>query len=148
MTQPTLLDTLQAVNQTASFNRWAGFEVAQAAAGEAEIRMAWREKDMGQYAGYLHAGLIGAMLDTACGYAAATVAGRVLASHFSVNCLAPAVGRSFVARGRVVKAGRKQVFASAELYAEQQGTAPLLVATGNAILVPVETPSAPPASSF
>jgi uncharacterized protein (TIGR00369 family) len=137
MTQPTLLHTLQAVNQTASFNRWAGFEVVQASAGEAEIRMAWREEDMGQYAGYLHAGLIGAMLDTACGYAAATVSGRVLASHFSVNCLAPAVGRSFVARGRVVKAGRKQVFASAELYAVQENSELLLVATGNAILVPV-----------
>jgi len=146
MTESTLLHTLQAVNQTASFNRWAGFEVVQAKAGEAEIRMAWREDDMGQYAGYLHAGLIGAMLDTACGYAAATVSGRVLASHFSVNCLAPAVGSSFVARGRVVKAGRKQVFATAELYAEQQGAAPLLVATGNAILVPVEAPSGPHAS--
>lgn len=146
MTDPTLLHTLQAVNQTASFNRWAGFEVVKAAAGEAEVRMNWREEDMGQYAGYLHAGLIGAMLDTACGYAAATVSGRVLASHFSVNCMAPAVGRSFVARGRVVKAGRKQVFASAELFAEQDGGELLLVATGNAILVPVE-PSAGAAAS-
>lgn len=141
MTDPTFLQTLQAVNQTASFNRWAGFEVVRAAAGEAEIRMDWREEDMGQYAGYLHAGLIGAMLDTACGYAAATVAGRVLASHFSVNCLAPAVGPSFVARGRVVKAGRKQVFAGAELFAEQENGELLLVATGNAILVPVEAPA-------
>jgi uncharacterized protein (TIGR00369 family) len=147
MTQPTLLHTLQAVNQTASFNRWADFEVVRVAAGEAEIRMAWREEDMGQYAGYLHAGLIGAMLDTACGYAAATVAGRVLASHFSVNCLAPAVGRGFVAVGRVVKAGRKQVFAGAELFAEQDGGELLLVATGNAILVPVEAASRSPASS-
>jgi acyl-coenzyme A thioesterase PaaI-like protein len=43
-----------------------------------------------------------------------------------------------VARGRVVKAGRKQVFASAELFAEQDSGELLLVATGNAILVPVE----------
>jgi acyl-coenzyme A thioesterase PaaI-like protein len=101
--------------------------------------MAWRAEDMGQYAGFLHAGLIGAMLDTACGFAAASVSGRVLASHFSVNCLAPAMGRAFVARGRVVKAGRKQVFATAELFAEGEGDVePKLVATGNAILVPVE----------
>lgn len=146
MAEPTLLNTLQAVNQSASFNRWAGFEVTQAAAGEAELRMDWRKDDMGQYAGYLHAGLIGAMLDTACGYAAGTVAGRVLASHFSANCLAPAVGRSFVARGRVVKAGRKQVFASAELFAEQESGELLLVATGNAILVPVEPQASTPAS--
>ncbi|AMM23406.1 PaaI family thioesterase [Variovorax sp. PAMC 28711] len=133
-----MLDTLQAINATAAFNRWAGFEVTRADKGEAELRMRWREADMGQYAGYLHAGLIGAMLDTACGFAAATVSGRVLASHFSVNCLAPAVGRSFIARGRVVKAGRKQVFASAELFAQGEGDALKLVATGEAILVPVE----------
>ena len=133
-----MLDTLQAINQTAAFNRWAGFEVTHASPGEAELRMVWRADDMGQYAGFLHAGLIGAMLDTACGFAAASVSGRVLASHFSVNCLAPAVGRAFVARGRVVKAGRKQVFATAELFAEGEGDVePKLVATGNAILVPV-----------
>ncbi|MEJ8845938.1 PaaI family thioesterase [Variovorax rhizosphaerae] len=132
-----MLDTVRSINQTAAFNRWAGFEVTHAADGEAELRMPWRD-EVGQYAGFLHAGLIGAMLDTACGFAASTVAGNVLASHFSVNCLAPAVGRAFVARGRVVKAGRKQVFAVAELFAEGEGDAPpKLVATGSAILVPV-----------
>ncbi|MDR6889327.1 MULTISPECIES: PaaI family thioesterase [Variovorax] len=133
-----MLDTIQAINKTAAFNRWAGFEVTRAAGGEAELRMEWREEDMGQYAGFLHAGLIGAMLDTACGFAAATVAGRVLASHFSVNCLSPALGRAFIARGKVVKAGRKQVFATADLYAQGEGDSLKLVATGSAILVPVE----------
>ncbi|MBT2325482.1 PaaI family thioesterase [Variovorax paradoxus] len=139
-----MLEAIQAINRTASFNRWAGFEVTRAEAGEAELRMQWRAGDMGQYAGFLHAGLIAALLDTACGFAAATVSGRVLASHFSVNCMAPAVGRRFVVRGRVVKAGRKQVFATAELYAEGEnvdGQADKLVATGNAILVPVAPPS-------
>jgi uncharacterized protein (TIGR00369 family) len=138
-----MLETIQAINKTAAFNRWAGFEVIRATAGEAELRMEWREEDMGQYAGFLHAGLIGAMLDTACGFAAATVAGRVLASHFSVNCLSPALARAFVARGKVVKAGRKQVFASAELYGQGEDGSLKLVATGSAILVPVEeAPSA------
>jgi uncharacterized protein (TIGR00369 family) len=138
-----MLDTIQAINKTAAFNRWAGFEVTRAAAGEAELRMEWREEDMGQYAGFLHAGLIGAMLDTACGFAASTVAGRVLASHFSVNCLSPALGRAFIARGKVVKAGRKQVFATAELYGQGESDSLKLVATGSAILVPVEE-AAPP----
>lgn len=144
-----MLDTIQAINKTAAFNRWAGFEVTKAADGEAELRMNWRAEDMGQYAGFLHAGLIGAMLDTVSGYAAATVSGRVLASHFSVNCISPAVGRAFVARGRVVKAGRKQVFATAELYAQEEGKgddALKLVATGNAILVPVEEIQPKPAA--
>lgn len=132
-----MLDTLKAINATAAFNRWAGLEVTRAADGEADLHMDWREADMGQYAGFLHAGLIAGLLDTACGFAAATVSGRVLASHFSVNCLAPAVGRRFVAKGRVVKAGRKQVFAAADLYAIGEGDALKLVATGEAILVPV-----------
>lgn len=133
-----MLDAIRAINATAAFNRWAGFEVTQAAAGEAELCMDWRADDMGQYAGFLHAGLIGAMLDTACGFAAATVAGQVLASHFSVNCLTPAVGTRFIARGRVIKAGRKQVFAHAELHARADDDTLRLVATGDAILVPVE----------
>lgn len=132
-----MLDTIQALNRTAAFNRWAGFEVVRAENGEAELRMAWREADMGQYAGFLHAGMIGALLDTVCGFAAATVAGPVLASHFSVDCMAPALGRVFVARGRVVKAGRKQVFTAAELFGEAEDGTLKLLATGSTILVPV-----------
>lgn len=133
----TVLDTLQQINATSAFNRWAGVSVTRAESGEAELSMAFREADMAQYAGFLHAGLIGALLDTAAGFAAGTVAGNVLASHFSVNCLAPAVGEVFIARGKVIKAGAKQVFARAELFA-QTGDQLKLVATGDAILVPVQ----------
>lgn len=132
-----MLDTLKQINSTSAFNRWAGFEVTRAERGEVELTLAFRPADMAQYAGFLHAGMIGALLDTACGFAAGTVAGNVLASHFSVNCLAPAVGEVFVARGHVVKAGKKQVFARAELFA-QSGDQLKLVATGEAILVPVD----------
>lgn len=94
---PDLLAAINAINATAAFNRWAGFQVLSASAGEVELLMPWRD-EAGQYSRFLHAGLIGALIDTACGFAASTVAGRVLASHFSVNCLAPAVGQCFVAR--------------------------------------------------
>ena len=90
-----------------------------------------------QYAGHLHAGMIAALLDTACGFAAATVAGSVTASHFSMNCLRPAVGRGFVAKGTTVRAGRRQVFARAELYAEDEEGETSLVATGETVLVPI-----------
>jgi len=131
-----MLERIRKVNETGAFNRWAGIEVVSAGDGQVELRLPWRD-DLGQYAGYLHAALIGGLIDTACGFAAATVAGRVLASHFSVNCLAPAVGTAFVVKARVVKPGRKQVFTAAELHAETaSGTR--LVATGDAILVPIE----------
>jgi uncharacterized protein (TIGR00369 family) len=126
------LTLLRDVNQTAAFNRWCGIEVISAGPGDAEIAMPWRD-EVGQYAGFLHAGLIGALIDTACGYAAATLVGRVLASHYSVNCLRPAVGERFVARARVVKQGKSQVFTACELYAHS-AAGEKLVATGETLL--------------
>jgi uncharacterized protein (TIGR00369 family) len=129
------LARLRAINDTAAFNRWCGIEVLEAGEGTATIAIPWRE-DFGQYAGFLHAALIGGFIDTACGYAASTLAGRVLASHFSVNCLRPAVGERFIARATVVKPGRTQVFTRCELFAEKDGRQ-VLVATGETLLVPV-----------
>lgn len=94
--------------------------------------MPWRA-ELGQYAGFLHAGLVGALIDTACGFAAATVSGRVLASHYAVNCLRPAVGERFIARARVVKPGKSQVFTACDLYAVSEGSEKL-VATGETLL--------------
>lgn len=90
---------------------------------------------MGQYADFLHAGLIAALLDTACGFAATLIVGPVLASHFSMNCLAPAVGDEFIAHRRVVQAGRNQIFTTGELQSHRDTTSKL-VATANTILVP------------
>ena len=132
-TVPDPLARIRAINQSAAFNRFYGIEVLQAAEGRAEIAMPWRE-EAGQYAGLQHAGLQGALIDTACGFAAATLAGRVLASHYGVNCLRPAVGERFVARARVVKPGRTQVFTACELLAVQGGEE-TLVATGETLLV-------------
>jgi uncharacterized protein (TIGR00369 family) len=132
-----------AVNSSARLNRLAGFDVTAADSGTAEIVMQWND-DLTQYAGHLHAGMIAALLDTACGFAAATVVGNVTATHFSMNCLRAAVGRRFVAKGTTVRAGRKQVFAKAELFAENEQGARTLVATGETLLVPIDPLTAPP----
>jgi uncharacterized protein (TIGR00369 family) len=131
------LQELAAVNDSAAFNRMVNFEVVSAGDGCAEIGMAWRD-DFTQYAGHLHAGMIAALLDTACGFAAATLIGAVTASHFSMNCLRPAVGRRFVAKGVTVRAGRRQVFAKAELFAGGEEGDMVLVATGETVLVPTD----------
>lgn len=137
MEQPNdVLTQLRAVNATAAFNRWCGIEVMAAEPGSATIAMPWRQ-EAGQYAGFLHAGLVGALIDTACGFAAATLVGRgVLASHYSVNCLRPAVGERFIARARVVKPGKTQVFTACELFAQASGSEKL-VATGETLLIVV-----------
>jgi uncharacterized protein (TIGR00369 family) len=127
------LALLRAINAKAEFNRWCGIEVLQAEPGQAVLAVPWRP-EMGQYAGFLHAGLVGALIDTACGFAAVTLVGpNVLAAHFSVNCLRPAVGSRFIARAKVVKAGQAQVFTSCELYAVAEA-GEKLVATGETLL--------------
>jgi uncharacterized protein (TIGR00369 family) len=133
------LARIRAINRTAAFNQWCGFEVLRADAGHAEVAMPWRG-EAGQYAGFLHAGLVGALIDTACGFAAATLVGRVLASHYSVNCLRPAVGERFIARARVVKPGKSQVFTACELFAVADGSEKL-VATGETLLSVVSEPA-------
>jgi uncharacterized protein (TIGR00369 family) len=131
---PDALNVLQHINRTASFNEWAGLEVTRAENGEVEIRLPWK-KELGQYAGFLHAGVIGALIDTVCGFAAAAATGqRVLASHYSVNCLSPAIGSAFLARGKVIKAGKRQIFTTAEVFAEKDGIQKL-VASGETILI-------------
>ena len=130
-----VLAQIRAINASAEFNRWCGIEVVAAGQGSATIAMPWRP-EAGQYSGFLHAGLVGALIDTACGFAAATLVGKVLASHYSVSCLRPAVGERFIAKARVVKPGKNQIFTSCELFAQSSGTEKL-VATGETILLAV-----------
>ena len=129
------LARLRAINYQPPFNRWCGIEVVSAEPGGAVIEMPWRA-EAGQYSGFLHAGLIGALIDTACGYAACTLVGRVLASHYSVNCLRPAVGHRFIARAKVIKPGKSQVFTACELHA-MSDDGEKLVATGETLLLVV-----------
>jgi len=131
------LDRLRQLNTTAAFNVWCGLSVDAAEPGRVELSLPWRP-ELGQYIGFMHAGVIGALIDTACGFAAATMLGRVLASHYSINCLRPAVGERFIARGRVVKPGKTQVFTAAELFA-RTGNHEKLVATGETILTVIST---------
>jgi len=124
---------LREVNQLAKFNNWLGVQVVSASDGKAELRMSWRE-EFGQYAGYLHAGIIAALLDTACGFAAYTLSGKVLASQFSMRCLRPAVAKTFVVRGHVIKPGKQQIFAAAEL--ADLDAPDRILAVGDTLLVP------------
>ena len=123
---------IAAVNALSPFNSWAGFEVESAGDGAATLRLTDRS-ELRQHAGFLHAGVVAALLDTAAGFAAATVAGNVATSQMSVSFLAPARGEVFLATARVLKAGKRQVFVAAELHAE--GGA--LVANATAVLVPL-----------
>ncbi|WP_102110161.1 PaaI family thioesterase [Oceaniglobus roseus] len=77
-----------------------------------------------QQHGFGHAGLTFAIGDSAAGYAALSVMPEdreVLTVEMKINLLAPARGERLVAEGRVVKAGRRLVIVSAQVFAEEDG---------------------------
>jgi uncharacterized protein (TIGR00369 family) len=85
-----------------------GARLRRVGPGEVDIEAPVR-KDLSQQHGYLHAGVVTALLDSACGYSALSVSPpgtEVLSVEFKVNFLAPASGAAVVARGRVMRAGR------------------------------------------
>jgi uncharacterized protein (TIGR00369 family) len=86
-----------------------GVRVAHVAPGEVDLAFAFDER-LTQQHGFLHAGVVAAVVDSACGYAAYS-AGEgetdVLTVEFKINLLEPAVGARFIARGRIVRMGRR-----------------------------------------
>jgi uncharacterized protein (TIGR00369 family) len=127
------LEKLRSISKTSAFNQWLGLEVTAASEGRAELQLAGR-REFGQYSGFLHAGIVGALIDTACGFAAATITVEVLAAHNSVNFFRPAVATRFIAQGKILKLGKRQIFCSAELYGDSVADKRLL-ASGEVILM-------------
>src|ERR1044072_6977305 len=85
-----------------------GARLLRVAPGEGGIGVDFQEAFTQQH-GYLHAGLVTAIVDTACGYAALSLTepgAEVLSVEFKLNLLSPAAGEQFVARARVLRAGR------------------------------------------
>ena len=86
------------------------------------VRLALRHDDRFiQQHGFLHAGAVASVLDTACGYAAYTVMppeAAVLTATYTINLLAPAAGQRFAMTGEVVRAGRTLVVCRGEAFAD------------------------------
>jgi uncharacterized protein (TIGR00369 family) len=96
-----------------------GARLTRVAPGEVEIEAPFGP-DLTQQHGYLHAGVVTALVDSACGYAALTMlpaAVEVLSVEYKVNFLAPAQGERFVARGRVERSGQRISVCSGEVVA-------------------------------
>jgi uncharacterized protein (TIGR00369 family) len=82
-----------------------------------------------QQHGFVHAGAVSAIADSAAGYAALSLMPAdtgVLTTEFKINLLAPAAGDRIIARGRVIKAGRTLTLAMAEVFADTGGQEKLI----------------------
>ena len=112
----------------ASFERqqlmgWIGAELTEVAAGRCEIRLPFKP-ELTQQHGYVHAGIVGAIGDTAAGYAAYTLMpsdSSVLTIEYKMNLMAPAAGEMLIARGSVLRAGRTLIVARADVFAVDAG---------------------------
>jgi len=92
-------------------------------AGEVELKLPF-QVNLTQQHGFIHAGIVSTVLDSACGYAAFSLMPKdaeVLTIEFKINLLSPAIGTCFRAIGSVKKPGRNITVTEGELFACQDG---------------------------
>jgi uncharacterized protein (TIGR00369 family) len=119
--------------------RTLGISIARLEPGEVELAMPY-SPELTQQNGYVHAGIITAGLDSACGIAAFTLmpeGSDILTVEFKTNLLAPARGQRFAFRATVVKPGRTLTVCEGRAYAEHDGNETLIATmTGTLMALP------------
>jgi uncharacterized protein (TIGR00369 family) len=114
-----------------------GAELSAVEPGVVEITLPYRA-DLAQQNGYVHAGIVTTIADSAAGYAAYSLmpaGAEVLSVEFKVNLLRPARGESFLARAEVIKPGRTLTVARADVFGIAESGARELVATMLATII-------------
>ncbi|MBI1921114.1 MAG: PaaI family thioesterase [Geobacter sp.] len=100
-----------------------GAQLVLVADGEVQIELPFSEKFSQQH-GYVHAGAITSVVDSACGYAALTKAPpecEVVTAEFKINLMRPAIGERFLAIGRVQSSGKLFTVCTGEVTFPSQG---------------------------
>lgn len=114
-----------------------GARLFHIAPGEVDLEFAARP-EFTQQNGFVHAGVLAAVADSANGYAAFTLAPAgtdVLAVEFKINLLTPARAPSFVARGRVLRAGRTLTVCRADVFGIEADGGETLVSTMQSTII-------------
>lgn len=120
---PGRADAIAASFARQGMMRTLGARIERVVHGEVELSMPWSDAVTQQHR-FFHGGAIGALADTACGYAALSVVGEGeagLTAEYKINLLSPAQGERLVAVARVLKPGRTLVVAQGDVFAEQAG---------------------------
>jgi uncharacterized protein (TIGR00369 family) len=113
-----------------------GISIARLEPGEVDLKMDY-SPDLTQQHGFVHAGIITAGLDSACGIAAFTLmpaATGILTVEFKTNLLAPARGERFAFRATVVKPGRTLTVCEARAYATHDGVETLIATMSGTLM--------------
>lgn len=102
-----------------SFMTTLGARLVLVADGEVHIALSFSDT-LTQQHGYLHAGAITSIVDSACGYAALTRApagSDIVSAEFKINLLRPGIGEHFLAIGKVQNAGKTLTVCTGEVRA-------------------------------
>jgi uncharacterized protein (TIGR00369 family) len=100
-----------------------GAKLVKVIPGEVHIEFSFVES-LTQQHGYIHAGIVTSVVDSACGYAAYTLMpsdSEVLTIEYKVNFLSPAKGNKFKGIGRVLRPGRNITVCSGDVIAIDKG---------------------------
>jgi uncharacterized protein (TIGR00369 family) len=114
-----------------------GAELMELAPGYCAISVSPRP-ELSQQHGYVHAGIVAALVDSAGGYAGFTLFpenSSVLTVEYKINLLAPAEGDRLVAFGFVVKPGRTLAITRGEVHAEKDGKRTLVALMQQTLIV-------------
>lgn len=116
-----------------------GAKIARIKPGEIVLEMPFSQAVTQQH-GFVHAGIITSLLDSASGYAAYSLMvpdAEVLTIEFKTNLMAPAKGERFRAIGKVVKPGRTIMFCESEVFAISSDGEETHIATMSATMMVV-----------
>lgn len=114
-----------------------GAELTRVEHGMIEIELPFDVK-LTQQHGILHAGIISAALDSACGFAAYSVIdpeASILTIEFKVNLMSPGRGERFLFRGEITKPGTTIIVADGRAYAVGDGPAKLIASMTGTMMV-------------
>lgn len=106
-----------------AFMRTVGARLVSIEPGQVVVEWSF-DGNLTQQHGFLHAGVVAAVADSACGYAALSLMPpgvAVLSVEFKVNLMKPAAGERFRAVGKVIRAGRTLTVCGAEVQAYVDG---------------------------
>lgn len=92
-----------------------GGEVSQFGDGKCEIVVNVKPEHR-QFLKAVHGGIIGALADDSCAWACASVAGELVTASYAINFLAAATGDRLIARGQLIKAGRRIAVGKSEVF--------------------------------
>ena len=140
VTNVDLVQALESVIAHTSFASLLGAKIVGASPGNVELAVDVKPEIMNQHHGFVHGAVMGFVADSACAWAAGTVAGDVVTAEYKLHFLAPAVGDRVVGRGRVLKTSSRILVTQADVFCVKNGSEKL-VAVALATIVKVERKS-------